>query len=346
VSGPTDLVARVIAGDNKLLVQLAADGVLPLPPEHLIPLQVHLATTADGDVGTSARSRLDNYEVHFLVDFIETSAAIEVVTYLAEHSPQPSVVEAALRRRDLPTATLIEVAATADEGIQEIILLRQDLIVEEPKVLEALERNPQVTSFTRRRIAEIRRDVLGMPEAVQPVEDEAPAEELEDVDLRDVDDEAVAEAIEEVREHPSDGELDEQTGLSEGQIRALPVAVRLSLARGATRTLRGILVRDSNPLIAVAVLRYSAITESEIELVTKSRSVIEDVLMAVANDREWMKKYRIVHNLVCNPRTPPGVAVRLLPRLSIRDLGQLRFDRGVSDAVRQSARRMYETKTK
>jgi hypothetical protein len=36
----------------------------------------------------------------------------------------------------------------------------------------------------------------------------------------------------------------------------------------------------------------------------------------------------------------------LLPRLSIRDLNQLRFDRGVSDAVRQSARRMHETKTK
>ncbi|HVS62492.1 MAG TPA: hypothetical protein VMT85_03195 [Thermoanaerobaculia bacterium] len=345
MSGPTDLVARVVAGDNKLLVQLAADGVLPLPPEHLIPLQVHLATTADGDVGARARARLDNYEVHFLVDFIETSEAIEVVNYLARSSPQPSVVEAALRRRDLPTATLIEVAATADEGIQEIILLRQDLIVEEPKVLEALERNPQVTNFTRRRIAEIRRDVLGMPEAVQPVEDEAPAEEL-DVDLREVDDEAIAEAIEAAREHPSDGELDEQTGLSEGQVRSLPVAVRLSLARGATRTLRGILVRDSNPLIAIGVLRYSAITESEIELVAKSRSVIEDVLMAIANDREWMKKYRIVHNLVCNPRTPPGVAVRLLPRLSIRDLGQLRFDRGVSDAVRHSARRMYETKTK
>jgi hypothetical protein len=345
VSGSHDLVSRVVAGDNKLLVQLAADGVMPLPPEHLIPLQVHLAGSADADIVARASDRLVSYDVQFLVDFIETTATLEVVSYLARHSPHPSVIEAALRRRDLPSSTLAEVAEAADEGIQEIVLLRQDLIVEHPDVLQALERNPRITSFTRRRIAEIRRDVLGMPDGAPSEEVQAPTEAA-DADLLEVDEAAVAEAIEQARSLPSDGEVDEQTGLSEGQIRALSVAVRLRLARGATRTLRGILVRDSNPLIAVAVLRYSAITESEIELVAKSRSVIEEVLMAIANDREWMKKYRVVHNLICNPRTPPGVAVRLLPRLSIRDLNQLRFDRGVSDAVRQSARRMHETKTK
>jgi hypothetical protein len=345
VSGPTDLVARVVAGDNKFLMELAADGVLPLSPEYLIPLQVHLAHADDAEIAKRASERLGSYEVEFLVDFLETGATVDVVTYLACNSPQPTVVESALRRRDLPAGTLVEVAETADESIQEIVLLRQDLIVEQPGILGALERNPQITTFTRRRIAEIRRDVLGIPETVEPEAVER-VEEGVDADIHDVSDVAVAEAIEEAAKLPSEGEVDEQTGLSEGQIRALSVAVRLNLARGATRTLRGILIRDSNPLIAVAVLRYSAVTESEVELVAKSRTVIEDVLMAVAKDREWMKKYRIVHNLVCNPRTPPGVAVRLLPRLSIRDLNLLRLDRGVSDAVRQAARRMYQTKTK
>jgi hypothetical protein len=133
VSGPTDLVARVVAGDNKFLMELAADGVLPLSPEYLIPLQVHLAHADDAEIAKRASERLGSYEVEFLVDFLETGATVDVVTYLACNSPQPTVVESALRRRDLPAGTLVEVAETADESIQEIVLLRQDLIVEHPR---------------------------------------------------------------------------------------------------------------------------------------------------------------------------------------------------------------------
>jgi hypothetical protein len=338
---PHDLVAQVLAGTNPRLARLAAEGVLPLPPEHLISLQVHLATSGDPELAARARTALEAYDVPFLVDFVEISAPVEALTHLARTSPHPAVVEAAMRRRDLPEAALCEIAATASEEIQEIVLLRQDLIVREPAILSALETNPDLTSFARRRIAEVRRDVLKLQE---PAEVDQRAEEgAAEVEAGDAE---VAQAIEAARELPAEGEVDEQTGLSEGQVRALPVAVRLTLARGATRTLRGILIRDANPQVAVAVLKFSAVSESEVELVAKNRAVVEEVLMELANNRDWMRKYRVLHNLVRNPRCPPGVAVRFLPRLSIRDLSQLRFDRGVSDAVRQTARRMFETKTK
>ncbi|HVS16276.1 MAG TPA: hypothetical protein VMV46_20360 [Thermoanaerobaculia bacterium] len=340
-SEPNDLVAQVLAGHDPRLTMLAADGLLPLPPEHLIGLQVHLATAAGPDVAARARAALEAYEVQFLVDFVEATATVEAVSHLALTSPHPAVVEAAIRRRDLPAAALAEIAAGASEEIQEIVLLRQDLIVREPRILDSLEANPGLSRFARRLIAEVRRDVLGQYE---PTPEAAPEEEgAAELEAEEAE---VAAAIEAARELPAEGEVDEQTGLSEGQIRALPVAVRLTLARGATRTLRGILIRDANPQVAVAVLKFSAITESEVELVAKNRAVVEDVLMALASNREWMRKYRVLHNLVRNPRCPPGVAVRFLPRLSIRDLSQVRFDRGVSDAVRQTARRMFETKTK
>ena len=60
------------------------------------------------------------------------------------------------------------------------------------------------------------------------------------------------EAVERVRELPQGGESDQRTGLSETQIRSLPLPVRLKLCRGASRTLRSILVKDINPNVALS----------------------------------------------------------------------------------------------
>jgi hypothetical protein len=57
-----------------------------------------------------------------------------------------------------------------------------------------------------------------------------------------------------------------------------------------------------------------------------------------------MARSAIVHALVANPRTPVGIGVRLVPRLSVRELRELSRDRNVSDAVRSTALRLYRIK--
>ena len=56
--------------------------------------------------------------------------------------------------------------ARTQELLQEALLLRQDAIVEEPLILDALERNPYLSPFSRRRILEYREHLL--PRAAQP----------------------------------------------------------------------------------------------------------------------------------------------------------------------------------
>ena len=97
-------------------------------------------------------------------------------------------------------------------------------------------------------------------------------------------------------------------------------------------------------MVATAVLRGNALTESEVELISANRSVAEEVLTIIANNRQWSRKYNIVHALIKNPRTSVGLAVRLTSRLSIRDLRNLSRDRNVSEAVRNTASRLYRIK--
>lgn len=338
-----NLAEKVLSGDDPQMALLAARGLLPLPPETLIPLQVRLATGsggADGELARAAAESLRSLEPKVGVPYLRREAGEEVLAWFATHGTSPELLEAIIRRRDVPRRILVELAPRLSPALQESLILRQDAIVEEPAILDALGDNPDLTSYARRRIGEYRKHLLPREEAAAE-----PPEPLDEVFPDDPGEEEVEAAIEEARRQPDKGEVDEEgTGLSEAQIRFLPVPVRLKLTRGAPRGLRSILIRDPNPLIARSVLRNNRFSESEIEQIAQNRNIDDKVLGEIAREREWLTKYRIVHALVRNPRTPVAQSVKLVPRLSVRDLRLLSRDRNVPEPVRSTAQRLYRIK--
>jgi hypothetical protein len=333
----SSLLEQIRSGNHQLQL-LAADGVLPLPPEELIPLQVELAQGQDPEVAQRAKASLRAVDVRLAGPFLERSAREEVLTWFAVETSHPVLIEAILRRRDTPRSLLASLGRRLPADLQEILLLRQDAIVEEPAILVALEENPEASTYTLRRIAEYREHLL--PRERTHVE-RAPVafEEMDEVEL--------AAAIEAVRQLPPSGELEpERTKLTEGQIRMLPVPARLKLTRGAPRTLRTLLLRDSNTQVATSVVINNALSDQEVEQIASSRSVVEEVLILVARRRDWVGKYNIMKALVWNPRTPLATAVRLVTRLAVRDLRDLSRDRNIPDAVRSTAVRLYRIKQK
>lgn len=332
-----ELEREVLSGRRRDLQMLAARGVLPLPVQRLVSLQVALVAGSDRTVSTNAQEALREADPKILAQVVTDGADVAVLTYLALHLSHPLVHEAILRRRDVPRPLLREMAPTLSPEMQEILLLRQDAILEEPAILEALSRNPQLGSFARRRIGEYRQHLLP-PERAE-TEREQILRQAEKIS-----DEEMEAALEEAAAEPAFGEVDELTGLSESQLRSLPVPVRLRLARGAPRALRSILVRDPNPLVSTAVLQNNPMSDSEVEQVAKNRSVSGEVLEEVSRNRAWIRKYPIVLALVRNPRTPTGIALRLAGRLAVRDLRALARDRDVANAVRITAERLYKMK--
>jgi hypothetical protein len=119
----------------------------------------------------------------------------------------------------------------------------------------------------------------------------------------------------------------------------MTVAERLKTAVLGSREERALLVRDSAKLVAVAVLSSPRVTDSEVESFARMTNVCEDVLRAIATGRQWLKNYGTVSALVRNPKTPVGISLSLVPRLSERDVKSLSLDRNVPEAVRSLARR-------
>ena len=115
---------------------------------------------------------------------------------------------------------------------------------------------------------------------------------------------------------------------------------RLKLAMKGDREARSILIRDSNRVVAAAVIKNPRVTDQEVENIASMRQVSDEVLRLIALNRNWARQYPIIHNLVRNPRTPIPTVVSKLPLIRTKDLQHLSQNRNVPEAVRNQAARL------
>jgi len=124
------------------------------------------------------------------------------------------------------------------------------------------------------------------------------------------------------------------------RIMLMKVKDRMKLGMKGDREARSILIRDSNKVVAQAVINNPRITDQEVEAIASMRTISDEVLRLIAMNRAWARQYPIIHNLARNPRTPLPTAINILQRLYTKDLKTLGQNRNVSDAVRRQAMRL------
>jgi hypothetical protein len=124
------------------------------------------------------------------------------------------------------------------------------------------------------------------------------------------------------------------------RVMLMKVKDRMKLGMKGDREARSILIRDSNKVVAQAVINNPRITDQEVEAISSMRTVSDEVLRLIAMNRGWARQYPIIHNLARNPRTPLPTAMSILPRLHTKELKALGQNRNVSDGVRRQALRL------
>ena len=128
------------------------------------------------------------------------------------------------------------------------------------------------------------------------------------------------------------------------KIQKLTISARIQLALKGGREIRGILARDTNKEVMLSVLENGKITESEIEMIARSRQTLEEALRRIARNREWMRNYAIVFALVTNPKTPAGIAVSHVSALKTKDIVILEKNKNLSEAVRSAAKKLLQAR--
>jgi len=128
------------------------------------------------------------------------------------------------------------------------------------------------------------------------------------------------------------------------RIQRLGVTEKRHLARMGGREIRSVLIKDPNKEVLLTILENPKLTETEVEIMAKSRFMPEEALRKISKKRDWMKKYPIALAIVTNPKTPPGVAVTFVNELKTRDLAILEKNRNISDAVRTTAKNILQSR--
>ena len=107
---------------------------------------------------------------------------------------------------------------------------------------------------------------------------------------------------------------------------------------------RLLLIRDSNKLVARAVLGSPKLTDQEIENIASMKNVTEEILRLISMNRKFMRTYAVVRQLINNPRTPIDVGMSLLHRVNDRDLKGLLLNKNIAEVVRGMALKTIKQK--
>ncbi len=334
-----DLLAAIESGQApRRILEFAARGFVPLSPAELVRAVASIAAFGDAELVPLCEETFRSFEPEALIEAARApEARPEQLDEIARRTQERRALEAVIQHRAVANVTLVWLARRVPADLQDVLVTNQARLLAAPEIVEGLFENPDLSTDIRRRADEFleefflkkeREEGLPLPEAEEAPDEPAPA--AAEAPARAAAPAAGAEAEEDV----SKGVLIRLTQLT--------VAQRIRVAFRGTREERLFLVRDTNRLVSTAVLKSPKTNEADAEAIANMKSVSEDVLRAISQRREWMKKYSLMSAIVRNPRSPIDVTLSLVPRLSQRDQNTLSTDRNVPEAVRVTARRIVQ----
>lgn len=279
--------------------------------------------------------------------------------------PIPSTaLERLVMLPDTPGETIAVIARGASEKLCVIIGENEARLLLHPPIIEALYLNKRTPMSLAMRIIELAaRHRLDLQLAAY--DEMVKALDLDDLHFDDpVDAEFAAAELDEkfrsVEEHvggldwnPSeaaDGATEAADEEQEDELQkmkanddvprnmgSLPIFARIRLAQLGNRFVRSQLIRDTNKLVSMAVIKSPGMSDMEVEEYSKNRQLPEDVIRYISSRKDWVKNYRVKVNLVNNPKTPVTTSMGLLTHLRDGDLRALARSKNIPQAVRSAA---------
>ena len=125
------------------------------------------------------------------------------------------------------------------------------------------------------------------------------------------------------------------------EIQKLNPSQRILLASKANRQERQILLRESAPPVAMALLSNPRIEPKEVLQIAKNPQAASGVLQRIAQDRRFSGNYEIQLALVKNPKTPSPIAMRMIEALRTSDLRDLAKSQSLRENIRKAVLRVY-----
>jgi arsenate reductase-like glutaredoxin family protein len=332
------------------LRMMAAKMLVRLSPSDMLAALYMLSFDPDPAVRATAAKTASELPDRVLAPAIrdESTKPPALAYFLALYAETTTCAEMLVLNASTPDKAIAQLAADCSSQLAEIIAQNQLRLLRHEDLVRQLCRNPNasralidgVCDFAVRsglllpdvpKMNEARIRVYG-PEAISKPPERGPSAD---------------EIMREYQELADDSAppMEERKRLTLAQrVMKMSIAEKIKLATIGSKEARGLLIRDTNKLVALAVIRSPRITDGEILHIARNRTVIDDVLRIIYNNREWTKMYPVKVALVKNPKTPLAIAMKYLTTLRESEVKELARDRNIPSAVQLSAKKQLDKK--
>ncbi len=176
IASSNPVVKAVIDGTAPRPAQLAASrGVLPLPQADLLEILVSFYNGEDVELRENASATLVEQSTEGLENSLRSAdTAPSVLAYFSEQENLPlKLHEALLTNTRTPAESVARFARTTQNGqLLELISFNQQLLIQNPAVIDAIIANPHHTAEAERRASETKREFFEKERGAQQIANE------------------------------------------------------------------------------------------------------------------------------------------------------------------------------
>lgn len=346
---------------------MAVRGMAPMRPVEFLIAVYQLSFDADPAVKTAAEAAPANLPDKIVLGPLGDPMPVQVLHFFAERLPpsRRQAIQKILLNQATADETFVLLGGRLDEGGLDIIFQNEVRLLRCPALVEALyfNKHARMSSVSRAlelcarngvrldgipAYADMAAAIMADPNAAAPsAADEAFAAVLTLPDAAALalaaaapnDDNGAAAA-------ESEPDAKKKTSSSFIKFDELKIFEKIRLATIGNAYCRSVLIRDSNRLVAMSVVRSPAITDGEIVAAAANRAVCDDVIRFISNSREHTKDYAVKQALVNNPKCPLASSLRLLSFLRPDDLRAISRSRNIPGALATAAKKLLQTREK
>jgi hypothetical protein len=348
-------VTKVVggAGPAKLM---AVRGMAPLRPAELLVAIYQLSFDADLAIRTAAEAAPAGFPDNVINPPLGEALPAPLLHFFAARLPdqRKAALEKILYNPATADETFVMLAGRMDESLLEVVAQNELRLLRCPAIVEALFLNKQARMSSVNRAVELcarngvrLEAVPAFDEIVNAIRQDPEATQEAAVDGRFQAVLTAAEAASAGDGAPGDEETAPEEsqragGMSFIKFDHLKIFEKIRLATIGNAYCRKMLIRDSNKLVAMTVIRSPQITSMEIQRIAGSTNVCDDVIRYIANSRECNKNYAVKLALVTNPKCPLGSSLRFLAYLHPDDLRNIARSKNIPGALATSAKKLLQ----
>lgn len=348
---------------------MAAGGLVPLGPQDLVTVLYALSYDKDPSLSRKAVETLGKLPPNLLLGALGGELPAAVLDGLATQLlRRADAIEVILLNRTADDGTFLELAEKlSDDRLLEIIAGNEQRLLRRPEIIEKLYCNNHTRMSTADRVVELAvrhgielTGISAFAEVKAALEGELIAEPtaepapddlvfrqnmmqeglaLEGIDLSD-DWMNLQDDLGDGAQAPPD--IDPEVAAKAKRLAKslsnLTVSQKIRLATLGNSSQRAVMLRDSNKLVIMAVVKSPGVTETEVVRFAQARSLPDEAVRYIAHNREWTKSYSVKLSLVQNPRCPLSDSLRFLQHLRPNDVRQLEHNKNVPQSVAAAAR--------